>query len=90
METTGAGDAFSAGFVAEAVKRLSAAKEEEEVAGDLGRVLEAGAGGAGLREMVKFASAVGALTCTGDGAILPQPTEGDVLNLLRKEGGGAV
>lgn len=38
------------------------------------------------KEMVRFASAVGALTCTGDGAIKPQPRESDVLQLLKEEG----
>ncbi|CAN0521574.1 unnamed protein product, partial [Laminaria digitata] len=66
VETTGAGDAFSAGFIAEAIKCLSPNR---------------GGGGGGAEEtrrMVRFAAAVGALTCGGDGAIAPQPMESDV------------
>lgn len=105
VETTGAGDAFSAGFISEAIKLLSSSSTAAKAAalglGGLGRAAgggrgggEAGAGaGAGdgpgsAREMVRFASAVGALTCCGDGAIKPQPLRGDVLRLLQREGDG--
>lgn len=96
VETTGAGDAFSAGFISEAIKALSssppaAAQAEGGVAAprgveDLGRGgWERGGDDDGAKEMVRFASAVGALTCCGDGAIRPQPSLGDVLTLLQRE-----
>lgn len=103
VETTGAGDAFSAGFVAEAIKLLSASSlsaaaaatsssisissstssSSEVNAEMLKRVGKEQAG-----DMVRFASAVGALTCGGDGAIAPQPMEEDVRKLLKEEEGG--
>lgn len=80
VETTGAGDAFSAGFIAKAIKFLAATNKPD---GGLQQIVEgAEGGGEACREMVLFASAVGALTCGGDGAIMPQPTEKDVLRLL--------
>lgn len=86
VETTGAGDAFSAGFISEAIKLLSS-KEEEKNAGLSPAVLE-GIGGR-ARDMVRFASAVGALTCCGDGAIKPQPLRGEVLGLLQQSSVGS-
>lgn len=82
VETTGAGDAFSAGFISEAIKLFSSEK-----AGLSPAVLE-GIGGR-ARDMVRFASAVGALTCCGDGAIKPQPLHGDVLGLLQQSSVGS-
>jgi fructokinase len=67
VETTGAGDSFSAGFLyqwmeqEEAVETASLAEKAEMV-----------------DQIVRFASAVGALTCTKDGAIAAQPTKKDV------------
>lgn len=83
VETTGAGDAFSAGFISEAIKLLSS----EEKAGLTPAVL--GGIGGRARDMVRFASAVGALTCCGDGAIKPQPLYGDVLGLLQQSSVGS-
>ncbi|CAM9292121.1 unnamed protein product [Pylaiella littoralis] len=81
VETTGAGDAFSAGFVSEAIKFLSAKHK-----GDIGMAAGGEGEGGAARDMVRFASAVGALTCCGDGAIKPQPLHGDVRGLLAAEG----
>ena len=124
VETTGAGDAFSAGFIAEAIKCLSpnggggsgddgvgvgvsggdgvggvdVGGVGVDVSGGVGVVGVVGGEGEGegldmlgrggaeeARGMVRFAAAVGALTCGGDGAIAPQPLEGDVLRLLARE-----
>eukprot|EP00903_Cladosiphon_okamuranus_P016539 g15257.t1 len=99
VETTGAGDAFSAGFISEAMKSLSSSAAAEAGGAprgveDLGRGARGGGGGddaagsaaaAAARDMVRFASGVGALTCCGDGAIKPQPSRGDVLELLQRE-----
>ncbi|CAM9377376.1 unnamed protein product [Ectocarpus sp. 12 AP-2014] len=82
VETTGAGDAFSAGFISEAIKLLSSEKAGVSPAG-----LESIGGRA--RDMIRFASAVGALTCCGDGAIKPQPLHGDVLKLLHQSSVGS-
>ncbi|CAJ1948911.1 unnamed protein product [Cylindrotheca closterium] len=66
VETTGAGDAFSAGFLHALSKAMkdspgffyscNAQKKKE------------------IHELIKFAAAVGALTCTNEGAIAAQPT----------------
>lgn len=92
VETTGAGDAFSAGFIAEAIRCLSSTHGSSGDGGvgggggDSERLDRLGRGGAEeARGMVRFAAAVGALTCGGDGAIAPQPLERDVLRLLAKE-----
>jgi fructokinase len=59
VDTTGAGDAFTAGLL----HGLCAHPE-----------LLAGGDGDALRELMRFASACGALMCQGTGAIDPQPT----------------
>lgn len=74
VETTGAGDAFSAGFIAKSVDLFSsddgglAGKAEEDTA----------------RQTLLFASAVGALTCGGEGGIAPQPSAADAERLVRE------
>jgi len=71
VETTGAGDAFTAGFlhalsmVGDDVDSLSQ-KERQQLANDV----------------IRFASAVGALTCTKEGAIAAQPTFDQVESFL--------
>ncbi len=67
-ETTGAGDAFTAGFVHQLLQRGITCIKDSDVA----------------REVVVYASAVGALTTTRPGAIaaLPSPKEVDVFLYL--------
>jgi len=68
VDTTGAGDAFTAGLL----HRLCA------------RPLRQPGGLPPLAESVAFAAACGALTCRGAGAIDPQPTAAEVEALLRE------
>lgn len=95
VETTGAGDAFSAGFISEAIKFLSAkhkgdvgesSSSPSSALDEIGMAAGGEGEGGAARDMVRFASAVGALTCCGDGAIKPQPLHGDVRGLLAAEG----
>ena len=73
VETTGAGDAFTAGFL-HALSNIAVGQDMEkwlpeeraEVANDV----------------IRFASAVGALTCTKEGAIAAQPTFDQVESFL--------
>jgi fructokinase len=72
VDTTGAGDAYLAGFIHSML-----------AAGGLDALLaDAGA----LERAVRFATACGAATCTGAGAIDPQPTAAQAEALLRKQG----
>jgi fructokinase len=61
-ETTGAGDAFTAGF-------LHSVLEADIFGKTVPQQLEAS-----IDKVVRFASAVGAITCTSEGAIAAQPT----------------
>ncbi|CAN0447182.1 unnamed protein product, partial [Discosporangium mesarthrocarpum] len=72
VETTGAGDAFSAGFLFHVL--------QDKAPGGLLDHLAA------VEEALQFASAVGALTCTGEGAIAAQPTAEDVEALMSGRG----
>jgi len=72
VDTTGAGDAFTAGFVTKLV--------------EAGGVDALRADPARLRGAVLFAAACGAFTCTGPGAIDAQPTVADAEGLLRDQG----
>ena len=67
-ETTGAGDAFTAGFIHQLIKRGVACLDDEESA----------------RQAVRYANAMGALTTTRLGAIaaLPLPNEVEVFLYL--------
>jgi fructokinase len=73
VDTTGAGDAFTAGFIYKLLE-----------AGGLDRLL---ANPRTLKEAVVFAAATGALTCTAPGAIAAQPTL-DKVNKLFDESKG--
>lgn len=72
VETTGAGDAFTAGFLHQIITQgvdldqLEESKPDETV----------------CEQIVSFASAVGGLTCTGNGAIPAQPLLRDVESFL--------
>jgi len=68
IDTTGAGDCFVAAFLAQWCDR----GEAIITAGDE----------AGLREVIRFASAAAALTTLGLGAIEPQPTRAEILAWL--------
>jgi fructokinase len=67
MDTTGAGDAFTAGLLHGLIERpdlLSAATPDQ------------------VQELMRWASACGALVCTGAGAIDPQPDAAAVQGFL--------
>ncbi|KAF5831723.1 Ribokinase-like protein [Dunaliella salina] len=68
QETTGAGDAFTAGFI----YKLIEAGNLDALAADSTK----------LKEAIVFASAAGALTCTKKGAIDAQPTLDEVMQLF--------
>ena len=68
VDTTGAGDAFTAGLL----HRLCGQPELRQ------RELMSPGSVADVREIMRFASACGALVCQGEGAIDPQPTEAAV------------
>lgn len=68
-DTTGAGDAFTAGFVAELI-RAGVGGGTFDVTADQ------------LRRALAFAAACGALTCTRPGAIDAQPTADEVEALV--------
>ncbi|MGB3496130.1 MAG: carbohydrate kinase [Elainellaceae cyanobacterium] len=68
VETTGAGDSFLAGFVHQLCKHGLKALQSAE----------------GAKEVITYASAVGALTTTRPGAIAAQPTAAEVDTFLRQ------
>ena len=71
QETTGAGDAFTAAILTGVISRgwdlADIQKDEVEP---------------GVEDLVRFAAAVGALTCTEEGAIASQPTLAQVESFL--------
>jgi fructokinase len=67
VDTTGAGDGFSAGFLHRCLHFGDPVFDSATAA----------------REAVVFASAVGAIVTTGEGAIAPQPSERQVAEFLR-------
>nr|HMN62839.1 PfkB family carbohydrate kinase [Anaerolinea sp.] len=75
VETTGAGD----GFMAAMITRLL---PEREKSGSLARVDPAV-----VREALRFANAVGGLTCTKMGAIPALPRLEETLAFMRQAGG---
>lgn len=68
VETTGAGDSFLAGFIHQLCKQGLKTLQSAE----------------GAKEVITYASAVGALTTTRPGAIAAQPTAAEVDTFLRE------
>ena len=68
IDTTGAGDSFLAGFIFKMIQNEPLSQINAQKA----------------REMVEFASAMGALTTLGAGAILPQPDLNKVQDFLNQ------
>ncbi|NJL60917.1 MAG: carbohydrate kinase [Methylacidiphilales bacterium] len=66
VDTTGAGDSFLAGFIAQVLKRGTQSLSDKETA----------------KQIVAYASAVGALTTLKPGAIASQPTPAEVESFL--------
>lgn len=69
VDTTGAGDAFTSGFLSYIIK-----------AGGLGKVQE---NPELMKEAAQYGAATGALTCTGKGGIAPTPTPEQVDEILK-------
>eukprot|EP01025_Chloroclados_australasicus_P033046 TRINITY_DN3358_c0_g2_i1.p1 TRINITY_DN3358_c0_g2~~TRINITY_DN3358_c0_g2_i1.p1 ORF type:complete len:421 (+),score=43.92 TRINITY_DN3358_c0_g2_i1:99-1361(+) len=72
VDTTGAGDAFTGGFLAYIIQ-----------AGGLDAIVKGGE--SSLKTAVRFAAACGALTVQGAGAIAPQPSYKQVQNFLTNQ-----
>jgi len=72
VETIGAGDGFAAAVLVELLARREAGTEIEDLSKS------------DLEEILRFANAVGALTCTKMGAIPALPTRAEVEDFLRR------
>lgn len=68
VDTTGAGDAFLVGFLHQLCEQGLDAVAEEQQ----------------LVKMLRYGSAMAALTVMGKGAIAPQPTEAEIINFLQQ------
>ncbi len=68
VDTTGAGDAFLVGFLHQLCEQGLEAVAEEQQ----------------LIKMLRYGSAMAALTVMGKGAIAPQPTEAEIINFLQQ------
>jgi fructokinase len=73
VETTGAGDAFTAGFLHQLILQQLDGDWE-----DIARKLPLDQRAALAKKLVQFASIVGGLTCTAQGAMAAQPTLSEV------------
>jgi fructokinase len=85
-DTTGAGDAFTAGVLHGLCRRPELLQGESSHRGEgasAGRVDGADQGSVG--DLLRFASACGAMVCGGNGAIDPQPTAVEVEAFLRQQ-----
>jgi len=72
VDTTGAGDAFTAGLLHQLVSLAPVEGQPQ--------LLDA----AGVKEVVRYAAACGALVCAGAGGIDPQPLPSRVLAFLEQ------
>ena len=79
METTGAGDAFTAGFL-----KSLLSNENANPSSDAGNIPTPLWTLAQAKKALDMASSAGALTCTKPGAIAGQPTLEQVLSLMKK------
>ena len=70
VDTTGAGDAFTAGLLHQLVKLTPSTGQPSQLSSQV------------VEQVVRFASACGALVCSGAGAIDPQPLPSMVMEFL--------
>lgn len=83
VDTTGAGDAFTAGVLHGLCRRPELLQGESSHRGDDASADPVdGADQGAVVDLLRFASACGALVCCGSGAIDPQPTSAQVESFL--------